>query len=73
MADYKIVIQPERFIMVNKEDKEAELVILEDLLKNLTITKAEIDEWKAEELVKREELYIRRIKETQEILNIING
>ena len=72
-GEYKIVTQPEKSVIVNKVEKEAELANLQNIYKNLSISQEEIDLWVAEELEIRRRMYEERIAQTQGILDKING
>ena len=71
-GEYKIITQPEKSIIVNKTDKEAELAKLIENLNNLEVTNEEKEEWANQELERRQKVYIKRIEETNIILDKLN-
>ncbi len=72
-GEYKIITQPEKSIIVNKEKKEAELAALEDSLKNVSISQEDIDAFVAQETEEREQAIVKRIIKAKNILEKING
>lgn len=69
--NFKVITQAEQSVVINLKAKQAELAKLEAIFAGLKITEEEKNEWAAQELFLRQEIYRKRIQEVQSLINTL--